>query len=248
MRIKITLAFEGELVVPFNHQEWIHGLIYHSIRDNEYRDFLHNTGFLQGKRQFRMFTFSKLFGPNRIDRVSHNIEFSPPQVSFIFSAFDRKLVQELASTLLIKNDLRLGKNSVRVESIEQIYESLSDKMHIRFLTPITMYSTFMLNGKKKTYYYSPHEEEFNQLIQANACKKYEAIYGQAPKHNRLVLSPLYTEKLRPRTTHFKSTLIRGWVGDFMLEGDMEMIQLTYDVGLGGKNSNGHGLYEVVRHL
>ncbi|GAV10838.1 CRISPR-associated endoribonuclease Cas6 [Paenibacillus sp. NAIST15-1] len=38
MRIKITLTFDGKLTVPINHQEWLHGLIYHSIRDDEYRE------------------------------------------------------------------------------------------------------------------------------------------------------------------------------------------------------------------
>lgn len=249
MRIKITLAFDGKLAVPVNHQEWLHGLIYHSIRDHEYQDFLHNTGFQQGKRQFRMFTFSKLSGPNRLDKASHTLEFRPPHVSFIFSAYDKKLVQEMVSSLLIRDDLRLGSQLVRVGSVEQIHDTVSEKMVIRFITPVTMYSTFLLNNKKKTYYYTPWEEEFSPLIQANALKKYEAIYGQVQSSNKtLSLSPLDRERIKPGTSRFKSTVIKGWSGDFVLEGDLELIQLTYDAGLGAKNSNGYGLYEIIRHL
>lgn len=249
MRIRITLSFDGKLTVPINHQEWLHGLIYHSIRDDGYRDFLHNTGYQQGKRQFRMFTFSRLNGSYRLDKNSHTLEFTPPHVSFIFSASDKKLVQELVSSLLIREDLRLGTNQVKVGSIEQIHNSVSEKMVIRFLTPITMYSTFLLHNKKKTYFYSPWEEEFNPLIQANALKKYEALHGKALEGDRrLCLTPLLRDQIRPKTTKFKSTLIKGWTGDFLLEGNLDLIQLTYDVGLGAKNSNGHGLYEIVRHL
>jgi len=249
VRIRITLSFDGKLTVPINHQEWLHGLIYHSIRDDGYRDFLHNTGYQQGKRQFRMFTFSRLNGSYRLDKNSHTLEFTPPHVSFIFSASDKKLVQELVSSLLIREDLRLGTNQVKVGSIEQIHNSVSEKMVIRFLTPITMYSTFLLHNKKKTYFYSPWEEEFNPLIQANALKKYEALHGKALEGDRrLCLTPLLRDQIRPKTTKFKSTLIKGWTGDFLLEGNLDLIQLTYDVGLGAKNSNGHGLYEIVRHL
>ncbi|GAV15637.1 CRISPR-associated endoribonuclease Cas6 [Paenibacillus sp. NAIST15-1] len=60
----------------------------------------------------------------------------------------------------------------------------------------------------------------------------------------LLLTPLHRERIKPITSKFKSTLIKGWTGDFLLEGDLDLIQLTYDVGLGDKNSNGHGLYEV----
>jgi CRISPR-associated endoribonuclease Cas6 len=196
-----------------------------------------------------MFTFSRLNGSYRLDKNSHTLEFTPPNVSFIFSASDKKLVQELVSSLLIREDLRLGTNQVKVGSIEQIHNSVSEKMVIRFLTPITMYSTFLLHNKKKTYFYSPWEEEFNPLIQANALKKYEALHGKALEGDRrLCLTPLLRDQIRPKTTKFKSTLIKGWTGDFLLEGNLDLIQLTYDVGLGAKNSNGHGLYEIVRHL
>lgn len=249
MRIKITLTFDGKLVVPINHQEWLHGLIYHSIRDDGYRDFLHNTGYQQGKRQFRMFTFSRLNGSYRLDKDSHTLEFSPPHVSFLFSAYDKKLVQELVSSLLIRDDLRMGSHPVKVESVEQINESISGKMVIRFLTPVTMYSTFLLHDKKKTYFYSPREEEFSSLIRANALKKYEALHGEPLAGEKmLTLTPLHRERVKPKTTKFKSTIIKGWMGEFVLEGDLDLIQLTYDVGLGAKNSNGHGLFEIVRHL
>lgn len=249
MRIKITLTFDGKLTVPINHQEWLHGLIYHSIRDDGYRDFLHNTGYQRGKRQFRMFTFSRLNGSYKLDRDSSTLEFESPHVSFIFSAYDKKLIQELVSSLMIRDDLRLGSSQVKVVSIDQIHENVSEKMHIRFLTPVTMYSTFQLNDKKKTYFYSPLEEEFSELIQANALKKYEAFHGKPFAVDKpLSLTPLHRERNKPITSKFKSTLIKGWTGDFLLEGDLDLIQLTYDVGLGAKNSNGHGLYEVVQNL
>lgn len=38
------------------------------------------------------------------------------------------------------------------------------------------------------------------------------------------------------------------MGEFVMEGDLDLIQLTYDVGLGAKNSNGHGLLEIEGHL
>jgi len=249
LRIKLTLTVEGKLTVPINHQEWLHGLIYHSIRDDGYRDFLHNTGYQQGKRQFRMFTFSRLIGSYKLDRDSSTLKFESPHVSFIFSAYDKKLIQELVSSLLIRDDLRLGSSQVKVVSIDQIHDTVSEKMLIRFLTPVTMYSTFQLHDKKKTYFYSPWEEEFSKLIHANALKKYEALHGEPFAVDKpLSLKPLHRERIRPITSKFKSTLIKGWTGNFILEGDLELIQLTYDVGLGAKNSNGHGLYEVIRHF
>ncbi|MBC7189418.1 hypothetical protein H5U35_04285, partial [Candidatus Aerophobetes bacterium] len=41
------------------------------------------------------------------------------------------------------------------------------------------------------------------------------------------------------------TLIKGWMGTYRLEGNPELIKFSYDAGLGAKNSQGFGMYEVV---
>jgi len=231
--------------VPIHHESLIHGLIYHCIRDPFYRDHLHNQGFVYEKRQFRMFCFSRFQG--RYTIVNQRMIFRSP-VSFLFSAHDERLIRELTSSLFTKESILIGTKSVRLHSIQQADERTSGHMRIRMITPVTAYSTFILNNKKKTFYYSPREEEFTQLVKLNAIKKYTALYGEEPTSAELHLEPVEFERLRPRVVMFKKTYIKGWTGDFILKGDPELVQLVYDVGLSAKNSNGLGLFEVVHHI
>ena len=120
-----------------------------------------------------------------------------------------------------------------------------DKLKIRMLSPITIYSTLSkANGGKKTYYYSPFENEFSQLISENAKKKFKAFYGKEP-NGEIQLISLNVNKSNERIIFYKGTVIKGWMGIYEVSGDPELIKLTYDAGLGGKNSQGFGCFEVL---
>ncbi|PNV79087.1 MAG: CRISPR-associated endoribonuclease Cas6, partial [Dictyoglomus turgidum] len=45
---------------------------------------------------------------------------------------------------------------------------------------------------------------------------------------------------------FKNTPIEGWAGVFELSGDPALIAITYEAGLGNKNSEGFGMWEIWR--
>jgi len=95
-------------------------------------------------------------------------------ISFYLSSPKEKLIQQFAETLLKSPEVKLSRNLLIISSIEVFSKpDIQDDVTIRMLSPVTVYSTlFSTNGKKKTYYYSPFEKEFSQLIRANILKKY----------------------------------------------------------------------------
>ncbi len=230
--------------MPLHHETLLNGLVYNSIRDSAYRDQLHNKGVTFEKRQFRMFCYSRLQGSYKIQ--NKQMVFTSP-VSFLFSAHDEKLLLELTSSMFTRDVIMIGSKTVKLHSIQQIDQQLSSHVRIRMITPVTAYSTFMLNNKKKTFYWSPRDEEFGHQVQENAIKKFVALYGQAPADNKLILTPKDPKQLLSRTVIFKHTFIKGWMGDFILQGNEKLIRIVYDVGLSAKNSNGLGLFEVVTY-
>ncbi|MCD6221440.1 hypothetical protein J7K25_04725 [bacterium] len=69
-----------------------------------------------------------------------------------------------------KSIFSLGNNTIYVEAVEvQFYPDFTKQEYeIKMLSPVTDYSTLKSkNGKKKTYYYSPTEKEFNCFIKEN---------------------------------------------------------------------------------
>ena len=113
------------------------------------------------------------------------------------------------------------------------------------LSPMTIRSTlYTKDGKRKSYYYNPFEEEFSQLITENMKKKYFVVNGKL-SNGEIRLIPIRTgkEKIIKGDNDF---IIKAWDGIYELTGDSELIKLSYDTGLGEKNSQGFGMWEVWR--
>lgn len=177
MRIKITLEHpEGkETTFPLYYNHTLQGFIYRHL-SLALGNFLHEKGHPLGKRKFKLFTFSRLLGLFRIIPREEKITFSGP-ISFYLSSPLKKVIEECAENLIKSPDIYLSKNPLIIKSIE-VFPSISSQsdVTIRMLSPLTVYSTlFSASGKKKTYYYSPLEEEFSQLVKANILKKYQVL-------------------------------------------------------------------------
>jgi CRISPR-associated endoribonuclease Cas6 len=111
------------------------------------------------------------------------------------------------------------------------------------LSPITVYSTlYTAEGRKKTYYFSPYEQEFSQLVSINLARKYRAYKGEDVQDN-VSITPI--GRPRERIVLFKGTVIKAWTGRFIVKGDERLIEIAYEAGIGSKNSAGFGMVEVV---
>lgn len=117
------------------------------------------------------------------------------------------------------------------------------------LSPLTCYSTLKKgDGSRKTYYYSPFEEEFSVLIKENLRKKYKVVFGNTNGFDfsikpRRVLPQDQKIIIYNRNRTNKGTVIKAWMGFYELSGSKKALELAYDVGLGAKNSQGFGCWE-----
>ena len=241
--MRLTLEFNADknIVLPLHYNYQIQGFLYNHISP-ELGKFLHDRGFLLEKRTFKMFTFSRLQGKYRINH--DKISFAPPVHLTISSPLDR-FISELGNTLLRKDDLELVKNKIYVESIRVHPEpDITDEIKIRMLSPVVVYSTlFTKDGRKRTYYYSPNENEFVELVDKNLRKKYEAFYGKKAVARKLEVETLV--KPREHIITYRGTVIRGYMGKLRLNGNKKLLKLAYDSGIGSKNSQGFGMFEIV---
>ena len=241
MRITLEFSADKEIILPIHYNYYIQSFLYRHISP-ELSKFLHDRGFMLGKRKFKMFTFSRLYGKYRIFR--DKIRFFPPVYIIISSPLDR-FISELGNTLLKTDNLELLKNKVRVESIKVNLEpEIKDEIKIKMLSPLVVYSTLITKDKKKkTYYYSPYEREFTELIDNNLRKKYEALYRKKPRARKLKIRIIGRPK--ERIIMYRNTVIKGWMGTFILNGNRKLLKLAYYSGLGSKNSQGFGMFEVI---
>lgn len=256
MRLQITLASQANINLPKSYNYILQSLIY-TLLDPVLRKFLHNEGYKYEKRKFKLFTFSRLTG--RFKDKGKNFEFIPP-IKFLISSPKDEILQSLAEGLLKKEKLLLGQNNVFIEAISVMprvdFDRFKGEMFIKILSPLTIYSTLRKSdGAKKTYYYSPFEEEFNFLIKENLRKKYELVFGEKCDRFDFEIHPY---KVRPsdekviiykktKSAQSKPTVIKGWMGLYKLKAAPQIFELSYDCGLGAKNSQGFGCWKVFTY-
>ncbi|MCS7113795.1 MAG: CRISPR-associated endoribonuclease Cas6 [Nitrososphaerota archaeon] len=244
MRLRLTLKCpeQGWVDLPTDYNYLIQAAIYRNI-SRALANFLHEKGFLLGKRRFKMFTFSRLEGRCKLDRDNKRFIFEGDLTLHISSPIER-FVQDLATTIVKRGFIILGEKRLKVADLafpaKPTFKNCG--LRIRMLSPLTVYSTLMTSdGKKKTYYFSPYEKEFSALVDFNVKKKHFLLSGKNIKSN-IKIKPLGVKEV---VTLYKGTVIKGWMGHFLLSGPKSLIMTAYEVGLGAKNSQGFGMFEVV---
>jgi CRISPR-associated endoribonuclease Cas6 len=245
MKIKVTAVSPRVIKLPTGYQYNLHAFIYNLI-DKHSADWLHDNGFVFEKRRFKLFNFSEILGRAKYDRAAKVFTFKESISFYITSPVDW-ILEQIAKNCVTKDKLVLGQNEIIITAIE-VFKSVSivsDKVRVNCLTPIEVHSTLTKgDGSKKTYYYSPDEKEFSELINENLRKKWTALFKKDCPYN-LRITPVNIRFNRERKRSFKGTVIKGWTGHFYLEGDRELMQFAFDAGLGSRNSAGWGMIELV---
>lgn len=244
MRLILTLNSKKEIILPLSYNEILQGFIYNNI-EKSIAEQIHNRGFIFEKRRFKLFTFSRLIGKTKIEKDFFKII---PPFKFVISSPYNEILQSLADNIVKECELKLGDNRLYIDSIAVNYVTeINESVHIKMLSPVTVYSTFSTpDGRKKTYYYNPKEREFSELIRQNIIKKYIAFYGEKPPSEEFTVEPLKIRREDEKIISYKGFIIKGWMGRYRLSGAKELLQLAYDAGIGAKNSQGFGCFEVER--
>lgn len=244
MRITVNFLSDAPVFLPFSLNEILQGFIYWNMEEC-LAEKIHSKGFLWEKRGFKLFTFSRIAGG--YEKRPGGFAFIPP-FSLVISSPKIEILEGLAEHLFKAGQVRLGNSLVYIESVNvHTRPEFQEQALIKMLSPVTTYSTLQTrDGKPKVYYYSPLESEFAELIKKNLIKKYEILNEQDGSHLELVIEPVGIKKQEEKIIPFKGGWVKGWMGKYRLSGSPELIEVGYDAGLGSKNSQGFGCFELVK--
>lgn len=239
------LSTNKPIVLPIHYNRYVQGMIYRLIEKE--LPSIHDIGYEAAGRKFRLFVFSKLFG--EIKKMEKGfITFASPVRLKIDSPLN-EFGQTLADNIAAMKSIRLGNNLLHATSvIVQPYPEFGEQVNVKAISPITVYSTLSKpDGRKKTYYYHPQEEEFSELIAKNILKKAE-ILG---KDYRICKNDFHVQAIKvgmkdQKIVYYGKTLVKGWTGLFSIQGNPELIMIAYSCGIGAKNSQGFGMLEVPK--
>lgn len=241
----ITMQFkpEGEFVLPLHYNHIIQGMIYKAI-NTQLAIFLHNKGFQNKGRSFKLFTFSRLNGRYEINKEKGSIKFFD-QISMTISSPVGEFCNSVANGMLTRRWLEIGSNLVEATNMLVRQHTVDrHEVRIRTLSPVVVYSTLLRpDGRKYTCYFQPGEPDYDRIISSNLRKKYEAYYNEEAPAGSVKVEKLSQVKMHVMS--YKDTVIKGYSGKLQLSGPKELLQIAVDAGLGSKNSQGFGCVELV---
>ncbi len=244
MRVRILL--EGQLRLPIHHNNILQALVYDHI-DRDLSDFLHKQGYQHGGRTYKMFTFSRLAGRYQMDAHAGTITYATP-INFMVASPVEGLITSLAANLIKSHEVYLGKAKVRVVQADIRDDGTCEsKIRVRSLSPITIYSTDrFVAGGSFTMYHQPGEEVFNDILTANIRNKYSAFFEKQAPDGYLQIIPV--GKTTQNVIKHERIVIKGYSGEYQMEGPPELLQLGMAAGFGGKNAQGFGMMQLVERV
>lgn len=186
-----------------------------------------------------MFQFSHLNGPFSVrDR---QIMFQN-YVSWEVRSIDSRIIQTLAQGIREEGVSYLDQKADEVELEIRDDEIESNSIHIRMKTPICLFSTDKETGK--TYFYAPNEAAFKEQLVENFIRKYHAFTGVYAE-NGVSIEPLNVQPSDKFVTKYKGFILSGWKGEYQLTGNRKYLNFLYQVGLGARNAQGFGMFDVI---
>jgi CRISPR-associated endoribonuclease Cas6 len=251
--MRVSIKFEtdsGILNLPIHYNHLIQSMIYKNL-DKALSEWLHDRGYEYGKRRFKLFTFSRLLSPGvRIDKRNRRIILKTPLYLKI-GAMEKEILESLAVHFIKNNEILLNGTPCKLTSIEvEVPVKVCGPVKVKAISPITVYRTlYDREGRKKTYYFNPKENEFSELIFDNLRRKAISYYGgeeKLPPLNKAYIKPIKVTSRDVAKVNFKGTWIIGWRGVYEINLPEPYFTLAYNSGLGSKNSQGFGMIDVVR--
>lgn len=240
MQLNLILKNQ-KTVLPIAYRYFVQSMIYNAVETNPgFSRFLHDNGYINEDKKFKLFTFSPLNGNYSINNKT--ITFSDT-ISLEIRSFEPAIIQRLIYSLQKGNKINIGQNILTIDKCtlrnQTIYKPQID---IRTVSPIVAYYT---PDNTNRVYFSPEDINFNQLIVNNAKRKWISA-GKNENDFELTFKRIDEIPIRKEVTNYKGSYITAWHGGFSLNGNPEVLDFLYNTGLGSKNSQGFGVFDLIK--
>ena len=251
MRFKLSLDIDKRSFgnrLPINYQYELSAWIYKIVAqgDEQYAKWLHENGFSEKHRNFKMFVFSNLYSQG-IKFEKDRLIFCSDKASFYLSLLPEKSTESFIKGIFQEQSFTLGDRVSKVQFIVRQIEltpppSFKDNFVFKTLSPVVV----SIGQEESRYplYISPEENNYGQLIINNLTEKYKLFYNKpfegSPNFQFQLLSPARSKLIRIKAGTEEETQVKGFLFTFRLEADPDLLKIMHETGMGEKGSLGFG--------
>lgn len=241
MRLEIILKGKNNFKVPFNYNHILSAIIYNKIADLNFANELHSS------KSFKFFTFSQIYIPKR-RIVKDGIIAKDGVISFYISSPNDFLIKSLVDGFLEDLEISFQNQKLTIQKIEALKTpEFSSRSEFKTLAPIIVRTKKEIDGELKIWDLAPSDKFFKSL-ENNLIKKYIKFNNLTKTDKKINIYSDMNFVKRKRISINKgnaTTHHRAYMMDLILEGDLNLIEFAYDVGIGEKNSMGFGMIKLL---
>jgi CRISPR-associated endoribonuclease Cas6 len=253
MRFRLTLEVDGKTygnIIPLSYQYELSAWIYKVIdrSDSVYAQWLHENGFADENKIFKLFTFSNLQIPE-FKRIDDRLCILSNKITLYLSFLPDKSTEEFIKGIFSETESNLGdaKSRIhfRVQSIEMLPPPVFHNTEFKTLSPIVI-SRKRANGSIE--YVSPEVENYGQLLFNNLKEKYKTFYKnpiETEIFNFELLSVAHSKLIKIKANTSSETKVKGFNFVFKMNTDEQLMRIMYETGAGEKGSLGFGMIDFI---
>jgi len=257
MRFKLNLqSHQRQLSVPFNYQYPLSAAIYKIIQtaDAKFAAFLHDKGYGQGHKSFKLFTFSDIKTP--FVKNGDRMQLRTTEAELIICFYMPQAAENFIKGLFINQQLEIA--DFRSKATFNIIgvESLLDEIRTRTTVVLQPLSPLVVGRKNERGHYdyrSPADEDFAECLYYNWIEKCaaagideEILDKEICINVRPFSYPPQQRLITIKGGTVAETKIRGYT-KFRLEvsASAEVLEVALGAGLGLHNAQGMGCMGLV---
>ncbi|PTB92401.1 CRISPR-associated endoribonuclease Cas6 [Marivirga lumbricoides] len=259
MRFKIHLErVSRDRFLPINYQYELSSVIYKIIHtaDSDFARFLHDQGYINGNKPFRLFTFSHLdLDKAKVIPEAGRLEHYGNKASFQFSCMVDRTAEEFIKGIFMDQEFTLGDKITQVDYRVSHIEALAppvftEKMTYRCLSPIFIRSKRPDGGED---YLHPNDEGYEKLLLSNLVSKAQALALAEASTDfssdevALKLKPtgkVYKKGITIKQNTAQASKLIAYSFEFELTALVELQEIGYYAGFGNLGSQGFGCVGV----
>jgi len=256
MRFKIIFQHDpSSRFIPVDYQYFISAWIYKVLgsADPEFATFLHQQGYRDGAKSFKLFGYSSLvFSEKRFWKEKGLFELYTPEIRLQVGFYLPEAAEKFIIGLFNRRQGYFGDRfmgiHVEVTHIEKLPEpALSETMDYLATSPVVV--STKVPEKSTPVYLEPESPDYSSLMVSHLFQK-ELVTGlhQTVEPKPTILFNVTSKSksklvtIKPHTA--EQTKVRGFLYSFMLQAPIEIHRLILGSGIGEKNSTGFGWCEV----
>jgi len=257
MRFKLTLEVNKHKfgsAIPLNYQYEQSAVIYKILSEanNEYTKWLHDNGYFRDRKQFKLFTYSRLQIPlYKIRKSDERLIINSNTIEWYISFLPEKSTETFIKGIFMNRIFQIGDKRSKAEFAVQHIEVLpmpefTKDTIFETLSPICISKREINN---RTSYLSPKDIYAKEAIFTSLVNRYEAFYNRPYSGSNYfdfkVLDEPKSVLVKIKSGTPQETKVRGFMCKFRAIGDNELVKIMYENGAASKNSQGFGMVHVM---